>query len=756
LSSEETARILTSVKGAPQPAGAPVPLLETRLMPPRMRRDVIRRPRLHEVLDRLASARLTLVSGPAGSGKTVLVSSWCDSPSAGAVAWNSLEPSDNEPGRLWTYIATAVDRLRPGLGRMALLRLSTPGVPLETALDELINGIAAFGQPLRVVLDDLHVLRSETSLGALEYFVDRVPPNAHILATSRSEPAIALARLRARGELGEVRARDLAFTIGEARDVLARTDLVLDGDELALLVERTEGWPAAVYLAAVSLRGAADRHQWICDFHGDNRHVADYLSSEVVDVLDAKSRDFLTRTSILGRFTAAMCDAVLDANDSAEVLRELERSNLFLVALDSRGEWYRYHQLFADLLRIELVHSDPDAERLLHVRACAWCRSQNLIDDALEHAAAAHDDRLVAEILDEQHVVLTFGGRSATLLRHARALDDGLLAEHPAIVAAAAVGSGHDAPSDERQRFLGVLERAVERRFDLSEYAVAVGALAHSAWIDGDVGAAVAHARRAAEACRAEPELAVPALASLAYALFLAGDSEAARTAGREAVEWPKSTRQPAAMITVLATLALVEAGEGRPVIAETIARRAATLMRETGLLGSPLAALAPVALASALELKGDLKQAEPQAEQGEKLRRAPDERVEHVHALLVLARIRAQRRKVSAATADLARAHIALDEFADPGILPELAAQVEQAIHDARTATIRAVEEPTAAELAVLRVLASDLSYREIGQRLFLSLNTVKTHTKGIYRKLGASSRAEAVDRANALGLLD
>ena len=259
------------------------PLIETKLTPPRNRSDFIVRPRLIQTLDQLASTPLTLIDAPLGYGKTVLAQTWCAARSERGIAWISLDAADDDPVRLWTYIATSVDRIRRGLGSGALSRLQAPAADVDDAINELVNGISAYGDELVVVLDDLQAL-STTALESIEHFVEWLPANARLLVTSRYDPPISLARLRGRGVLGELRAHDLAFTTAEAHTLLVdQQGLPLEGVDVELLVERTEGWPAALYLALLWLRTHDDPQAAIRSFSASHRHVAGYLSAEVLD-----------------------------------------------------------------------------------------------------------------------------------------------------------------------------------------------------------------------------------------------------------------------------------------------------------------------------------------------------------------------------------------------------------------------------------------------------------------------------------------
>jgi LuxR family maltose regulon positive regulatory protein len=740
--------------------GEPPPLVETKLLPPRSRPQLVQRPRLFDALDRLQGAELTLVSGPAGGGKSVLVGSWCEARNGTALAWVSLDAADDDPVRLWTYVATAVDRVRPGIGRPALDRLRSPAASVTTAVDELVNGIAAYREPLKIVLDDLHVLREESTLRALEHAVERLPHGARVVATTRVDPPIRLGRLRAKGALGELRAKDLAFTLDEARDLLVGQEGIRLADEdLALLVERSEGWAAGLYLAALWLRDHPDPSAGVRDFTGDHRHVADFLSGEVIEALDPDTRTFLLRTSVLGRLTGALCDAVAATTGSRKLLARLASSNLFLVPLDGRGEWYRFHHLFGELLRIDLRRAHPGHVTELQRRAAAWCRAEGLLEEALEYAGAAGDDSLVAEILVEHHRSLLRSGREATLLRWVGRLDSPMLLEHPELPAMGAIASGLLArPASERARLLELAERSSRERPERwSPYVESGVSLARGVWIDGDTGRAIRHGRAAAELGRqGADEIAVAALASLSFALYIAGEVDESRRVAEEAVRRPDAVERPHGLVVAHSTLALLDVAEDHVSAAEANAHLALDTATAAGLGSSWSAGLAHTAFGAVLAARNDLARGEREAVRGEALRRAPEPTVEHVHAVVVLAGIRVARRRLAAAARDLRLVRESLQAFADPGRLPELAERVELALAAANNGASPSGEQPSASELAVLRLLATDLTQREIGRRLFLSLNTVKTHTRGLYRKLGATSRQEAVDRAVALGLLD
>jgi LuxR family transcriptional regulator, maltose regulon positive regulatory protein len=734
-------------------------LAQAKLAAPRLPPRLVDRPRLTEALDSgdATGTRLTLVAAPAGFGKTTAVLAWC---AERPLAWITLDAGDNDPVRLWTYVATAIDGVREGLGRGALQRLRLAGGAIEAAIDELMNGLGSLTEDVVIVLDDLHTVTDEECLASIDYALERMPAAARLIAISRADPALRLARRRAAGALVELRASDLAFTRSEAGELVTQHGGVdLGVEEMQALHERTEGWPAALLLASIWLRTVDDPRRALREFGGGHRFVADYLSQEVVASLDADTQTFLLSASVLGRFTADLCDSVLSRSDSASILARLERGNLLVSRLE-HGGWYRVHPLLAEFAAAELGAVDPEAATEIHRRAGLWLEEHGLAVEAAQHAAAAEDHDLVARILVEHHLTLIRTGGARTLLRWVRSLPDDTLLGHPELAVGGATAAGMVGGSSlEQRRLLGLAERARTERPDrFSPYAATVAAMVRAATVDGDVGLSVEAGRQAVELAEAGVDsVFVAAHAGHARALYFAGDLDAAWAAAMRALEHPDAERRPPGHSLARSTLALVAVEQRHLTSARTHAETAKAIVGRLGGSRSWIGANAAAAVGAVQEAEGHLAEAEREFAYAERFFRDEVATVHHTWLLVVLARIRCGRGRLDASRTTLRAALDELSELADGGRLASLAAAVSAELEraTARAGTGEILELPSEAELAVLRQLASDLSTREIGGELFLSANTVRTHARAIYRKLRVSSRADAVARAGELGLL-
>ena len=381
-------------------AGEPAVLRAAKSTPPAIRAQLIERAELIEILSAEPSRKLTLLSAPAGWGKTTLLAQW-----AGGAddrrrrGWLSLDASDNDPVRFWACAIAALDEASPGVAPRASELIKMGADPRRVVLPTLLDELAATDYQIALILDDYHLVENRAVHEQVGFVVERMPRTFQLAISTRSDPMLPLARLRARGELLELRAEELRFQAGEAADLFGCVlGLKLTDAQVQLLFRRTEGWAAGLYLAGLSLAGRSDAEAFIETFAGDNRHIVDYLMAEVLDGQPTHLRDFLLRTSVLGRLSGALCDAVLETSDSASVLEKIERENLFVVPLDMSRHWYRYHQLFGELLRTELRRSEPDLVAALHRRAANWLESEGLIEEAARHLVAAGDiDRNAAE-----------------------------------------------------------------------------------------------------------------------------------------------------------------------------------------------------------------------------------------------------------------------------------------------------------------------------------------------------------------------
>jgi LuxR family transcriptional regulator, maltose regulon positive regulatory protein len=385
----------------------PIALLETKLYVPRSRRGLVLRPRLSERLDRGTASKLVLVSAPAGFGKTTLLTGWLAArPAALAderlAAWLSLDRGDNDPVSFWAYVIAALRTVASGVGETALALLDAPQPPpIETVLTTLLNDLGAVAGEIVLVLDDYHVIDGREVQDGMAFLLDHLPPGLHVVIASRADPGLPLPRLRARGELVEIRAAELRFTPDEAAAYLnGMMGLRLAAQDVAALEGRTEGWIAALQLAALSMQGRDDVAGFIAGFAGDDRYVVDYLAEEVLQRQSDHVQAFLLQTSILGRLSGPLCDAVTGQGDGKAMLGALDRGNLFLVSLDDRRRWYRYHHLFADVLQARLLDEQPGQVPDLHRRASAWYERNGEQSMAIGHALAAEDFERAADLAE--------------------------------------------------------------------------------------------------------------------------------------------------------------------------------------------------------------------------------------------------------------------------------------------------------------------------------------------------------------------
>jgi len=499
------------------------PLLETKLYVPKLRRSPVPRPRLSDRVRQGAESKLTLISAPAGFGKTTLLAEWlAGSPSNGrSTAWLSLDSGDNQPGSYWTYLIAALQTVAPGTGANALSALDEPqSPPIETVLATLLNELSAAQDGIVLVLDDYHVIEAQEIHAGMTFLLEHLPPHLHVVIATRADPALPLSRMRARGELVEIRAADLRFTPDEAaaylKDVMG---LDLSASDVAALEGRTEGWIAALQLAGLSMQGRDDVATFIAGFAGDDRYIVDYLAEEVLHRQPDEVRTFLLQTSILARMSGPLCDAVTGQDGSRATLEALERGNLFLVPLDDRRQWYRYHHLFADVLQARLLDEQPEQVAGLHARATEWYEQNGQRSEAIRHAMAGEDFRRAADLVEFAIPATLQHRQEAIRRRWLEMLPDELIRMRP-VLSNAYAGSilvrgeteGVEARLRDAERWLDTTAelgsgsgnpRAGMVVVDEEAFRALPGAVAvHRAGLArilGDVPGTIAHARRALE-----------------------------------------------------------------------------------------------------------------------------------------------------------------------------------------------------------------------------------------------------------------
>ncbi|MBX0331178.1 LuxR C-terminal-related transcriptional regulator [Oscillochloris sp. ZM17-4] len=525
-------------------------VLTAKLFAPPPRSDALPRPDLLARLSAGLQRRLTLIAAPAGYGKTSLASAWvagCGRP----VAWLALDAADNDPARFLAYLIAALQTVAPTLGSdvAALLQSSQPPT-IAALLPPLLNQIAALPQPAILVLDDCHVLDAEPVGQALTALVEHLPPALHLVITARADPPLPLARLRARDQLTELRATDLRFTRAEAAAFLTGVmALDLTADDVAALEERTEGWVAGLQLAALSMQGRQDTRAFIRTFAGDHRYILDYLVDEVLQRQPAALRQFLLQTAILDHLHGPLCDAVTGQAGGGARLEALQRGNFFVLPLDDRRQWYRYHHLFADVLAAQLLAEQPDHVAELHRRASLWYEQHGAPADAIRHALAAQDHPRAADLIELAAPALVQQRQEATVLGWYKALPDALLRCRPVLsvgYAGALLACGEIARVEERlrdaERWLGHAAEGADQTEhspaapvvrDAAAFRRLPGAIAvyraAQALALGDVPAAVDSAGRALDLMAEEDPIwsgAATALLGLTY--WASGDLEAA------------------------------------------------------------------------------------------------------------------------------------------------------------------------------------------------------------------------------------
>ena len=722
------------------------------------------RPRLLEFLERAPEYKISLISAPTGYGKTTLLAQWRVAVETSLpIGWVSLDEQDNDPVRLWIHIVEAVRQveLDEDFGADALTALSSFDQNLtQITVPKLINEFAGLSHPMVVVLDDYQFVTEDRCQESIAYLLEHAPENVHLVVATRSDPLLPLGRLRARGEMNEIRTEQLAFSKEEASCLLNdMMQLDVSSDDLSVLLERTEGWPAGLYLAATSLRNKEDKHDFIASFGGSDRYVVDLLGEEVMVRLPEEMREFLLKSSVLRRMTGPLCDAVVGMEGSGNILRELARSNLFVVSLDWQGEWYRYHQLFSEFLFYELMSSRPHLVPILRERASSWMEGAGFIEGAIRYAVTAENYERAGLLVAHHWYSYVLTGQFRTVDYWFESLPDELTTRDPALLLAKAWIYTLSGRSEEGERFLDIAEGfPSEGPLPDGTASVEAGvATLRAVFGIGGVQSTLEAAQRAAElnAERISPQDALIRF-GLGSSLYLSGETSAARQEFESTLELTISG-QPLLRMVSLSYLSIVAADEGYLEEAESLAREAYALVGRFGLQGIPQSSWAPIALGYFLARRGDLVQAQTALEEGLSTRRRlpgmspwPT-----LFGLLALAPVCDSLGDRSGARELLAEARTILQKIPDGGIFPELLKRQERRLRKNKRRDGSLNGELTERELEVLRLLIGESTTRQIAQSLYVAPSTVRTQVKSIYRKLGVSSRTEAVEEATIRGLI-
>ena len=715
------------------------------------------------MIDRLARDDLRpvlSVVAPAGYGKTTLLSQWAER-TGQAFAWVSVDEKDNDPKVLLTYVAQALDGVQP-VGQRVFDALASPASSVPgSVVPRLGSAFAAMTTPVVLVLDDVHLLHNPECRAALSVLADHVPPGSRLTLAGRDEPPLRVARLRTEGKITQIGASDLALTRAEAASLLRAAGASLGEGEVAELHQRTEGWAAGLYLAALYVREDGAQPGAAVSFSGGDRLVSEYVESEFLARISPRQRVFLTRTAVLERMCGPLCEAVLDLPGSAATLAGLARSNLLLVPLDRRGQWYRYHHLFRDMLLAELERSEPELLPVLRRRAAGWWLQDGLPEEALEYFMAAGDVGAAALLVEQLAMPAYHQGRRTTVQRWLEWLEHRDGAEgHPMVAVHAAMIFAMTGRPAEAERWAQVAGRWLDadagRRADPA--AGAWAALLRAILCQGGIGRMRADADEAARRFAAEDILAPGPALYQGLARVLSGDPDSGDAYLADAVRIAEKTAVPNVMAVALCERALLALAGDQWDRAEALAGQARAVVRRAGTgesLATPL--ICVVRVRTALH-RGDAPAVRQHLVHAQRLRVLLTYALPH---LAVQARIELTR--VHLALADLAAARTLMREIDEllrlrPGLgtLADEAEALRAQLAKARGSGIPGASALTAAELHLLPLLPTHLPVAEIAAELFLSPHTIKSQMNSIYHKLDATTRDQAVTRARELGLLE
>jgi LuxR family maltose regulon positive regulatory protein len=734
-------------------------LVVSKMRRPLLRPGTVRRTLL---IERLACSDLRpIVSmvAPPGYGKTTLLSQWAER-SDQSFAWVSLDEADNDPKVLLTYVAEALDAVEP-LDERVFDALASPGSSVPgSVVPRLGSAFSSMTSPVVLVLDDVHVLRDRECLAALSVLADHVPGGCQMVFASRDSPPLRVARLRAEGRIMEIGASDLSLSVEEASSLLRNAGLTLGDGEIAELHRRTEGWPAGLYLAALYLREGGPLASAAVSFGGDDRLVSEYMESEFLVRISRPQRAFLTRTAVLGRMCGPLCDAVLELTGSATVLADLERSNMLLVPLDRHKEWYRYHHLFRDMLLAELRRLEPELMPILYRRAAQWYERNGAPGEALGYWMQADDVDATARLAAALALATYQRGRAATAERWFGWLEDhGATENHPAVAAVAAVIPAMIGNPAEAERRAEVAERAATdaSQADSSPAGPWLALLRALLCHDG-VDQMRADAELAAKTTAAGSFWRAGSLLLLGMAHLMAGDPDRADAVFEDQVAEARAAGGTLGACVALSERSLLAIARGAWGLGEQHLSQARAVARESHVEDYPAVTIMHAAAARMALHQADRLNARTELTRAQRLRPGLTYAVPHfaVQARTELTKAHLSLGDLAGARTLMREVHEILVRRPGLGVFARQAEDLGAELSRAGGSSALGASALTAAELRLLPMLATHLSFPEIAAEMYLSRNTVKSHANSIYRKLGTSSRSQAVTRLRDLGLLE
>ena len=740
--------------------GSAFDLVASKLRRPLIRPGTVRRSSLIERLARGGPRPIVSVVAPAGYGKTTLLSQWAER-NGQSFAWVSVDEADNDAKVLLSYVAEALDTVEP-IDERVFDALASPGSSVPgSVVPRLGSAFSSMTSPVVLVLDDVHVLHDSECRAALSVLADHVPGGSRLVLAGRAQPPLRIARLRAEGKILEIDPDDLSLTPDEASSLLRNVDLTLAEEDVAELHRRTEGWPAGLYLAALYLREGGPFASAAVSFGGGDRLVSEYMESEFLARISGQQRAFLTRTAVLERMCGPLCEAVLEVGGSAAILADLAGVNLLLVPLDRRGEWYRYHHLFRDMLLAELHRLEPGLMPVLRRRAGDWYLRNGWPEEGLEYSMAAGDVDGAASLVGQLVVPAYRQGRVTTIQRWFGWLEDrGGIEGHPMAAVLASLFSALTGRPVDAERWADAVDRW--------QY----GDPARPGDPSAEVWAALLRAilcRRGTEQMCADAGEAVRGFATGSFvtpapallqgiARILCGDLDGGDASLEDAVSVGEEADAPDDLAVALCERSLVAMAHNQWDRAEVLAGQARTVLRRAGIEES-----FATPLICALRARVAMRRGDVPAARGELLS------AQHLRPLLTYAlpylavQARVELARVHLALADLAGARTLMCEVDDllkrrPGLgtLVGEAEAFRAQLARERGASVPGASALTGAELRLLPLLSTHLSFPEIAAEMFLSRTTIKSQAMSIYRKLGASSRSQAVARSRELGLLE